>query len=99
MPQLTALHATPGTSAAAAMTASVLQQPARDDDTRASSRALADPARKSGPTHLALGYVGRKELVSAAKAQRELGWTMRPVRESVIDTARTMIEHGIVPAR
>lgn len=49
--------------------------------------------------NLALGFVGRKELVSAAKAERELGWTMRPVRESVLDTARTMIEQGIVPAR
>lgn len=49
--------------------------------------------------NLALGFVGRKELVSAAKAKRELGWTMRPVRESILDTARTMIEQGIVPAR
>lgn len=49
--------------------------------------------------NLALGFVGRKELVSSAKAQRELGWTMRPVRDSILDTARTMIEHGVVPAR
>jgi nucleoside-diphosphate-sugar epimerase len=49
--------------------------------------------------NLALTFVGRKELVSSAKAQRELGWRMRPVRESIIDTARTMIEQGIVPAR
>lgn len=49
--------------------------------------------------NLALQYVGREELVSAAKAERELGWTMRPVRESILDTARTMIEQGIVPAR
>jgi nucleoside-diphosphate-sugar epimerase len=49
--------------------------------------------------NLALGFVGRKELVSSAKAQRELGWTMRPVRDSIIDTGRTMIEQGVVPAR
>ena len=49
--------------------------------------------------HLALNYVGRKELVSAAKAERELGWKMRPIRETVVDTARTMIEQGVVPAR
>jgi nucleoside-diphosphate-sugar epimerase len=48
---------------------------------------------------LALTFVGRKELVSSAKAQRELGWKMRPVRESIIDTAQTMIEQGVVPAR
>lgn len=56
-------------------------------------------ARFDKAVHLALGYVGRKELVSSAKAQRELGWTMRPLRETVLDTARTMIEQGIVPAR
>jgi nucleoside-diphosphate-sugar epimerase len=56
-------------------------------------------ARFDKAVRLALGFVGRKELVSSAKAQRELGWTMRPVRESIIDTARTMIEQGVVPAR
>jgi dihydroflavonol-4-reductase len=56
-------------------------------------------ARFDASVHLALQFVGRKELVSAAKAKRELGWTMRPVPESVLDTARTMIELGIVPAR
>jgi hypothetical protein len=49
--------------------------------------------------NLALTFVGRKEIVSSAKAQTELGWRMRPVRESILDTARTMIEHGVVPAR
>lgn len=47
--------------------------------------------------NLALTFVGRKELVSAAKAQRELGWKMRPVRDSIIETARTMIDQGVVP--
>jgi len=56
-------------------------------------------ARFDKAVRLALTFVGRKELVSSAKAQRELGWTMRPVRESIVDTARTMIEHRIVPAR
>jgi len=56
-------------------------------------------ARFDKAVRLALTFVGRKELVSSAKARRELGWTMRPVRESIVDTARTMIEHRIVPAR
>ena len=56
-------------------------------------------ARFDKAVRLALTFVGRKELVSSAKAQRELGWTMRPVRESIIDTAQTMIEHRIVAAR
>jgi nucleoside-diphosphate-sugar epimerase len=56
-------------------------------------------ARFDKAVHLALGYVGRRELVSSAKAQRELGWRMRPVKETIVETARTMIEQGIVPAR
>ncbi|MEO7434507.1 MAG: aldehyde reductase [Candidatus Binatia bacterium] len=49
--------------------------------------------------NLALTFVGRKEIVSSAKAQRELGWRMRPVHDSIIATAQTMIDQGIVPAR
>jgi hypothetical protein len=37
--------------------------------------------------------------VSCAKAKRELGWTMRPVEQSILDAGRSMIEQGIVPAR
>jgi len=41
-------------------------------------------------------FVDRRERVSAAKAQRELGWTMRPVRETIVDTAASLIEKEIV---
>ena len=56
-------------------------------------------ARFDKAVRLALGYVGRKERVSSAKARRELGWTMRPIEETIVDTGRTMVEHGVVPAR
>jgi hypothetical protein len=56
-------------------------------------------ARFDKAVNLAITFVGRKELVSSAKAQRELGWKMRPIRETILDTGRTMIEQGIVPAR
>jgi dihydroflavonol-4-reductase len=45
----------------------------------------------------ALDFVGRREDVSADKARRELGWTMRPVRETILDTARSLIELGLAP--
>jgi hypothetical protein len=38
-------------------------------------------------------------LVSSEKAQRELGWTMRPARDSLMDTAQSMIALGVVRAR
>jgi dihydroflavonol-4-reductase len=45
----------------------------------------------------ALDFVGRRELVSADKARRELGWTMRPARDTILDTARSLIELGLAP--
>lgn len=56
--------------------------------------ALADPT-----VRLALGFYGREEQVSAAKAEKELGWTMRPIRESILDTAESMLKLGVVPSR
>ncbi|WP_040778802.1 SDR family oxidoreductase [Nocardia pneumoniae] len=45
---------------------------------------------------LTLPTLGRTELLSAEKARRELGWSMRPVRETVLDTAESLLQHGIV---
>ncbi|MGQ4615766.1 NAD-dependent epimerase/dehydratase family protein [Nocardia sp. R7R-8] len=45
---------------------------------------------------LTLPTLGRTESLSAEKARRELGWTMRPVRETVVDTAESLLRHGIV---
>ena len=56
-------------------------------------------ARFDRTLRLALDYVDREEAVSCAKAQRELGWSLRPVKESIIDAGHSLIEHGIVPAR
>jgi dihydroflavonol-4-reductase len=53
-----------------------------------------DPAVRLG-----LIIWNRRTLVSAAKAETELGWTMRPVEETVTDTAESMIRHGLVPLR
>lgn len=44
-----------------------------------------------------LSFVGRREDVSADKARRELGWTLRPARESILDTAHSLIELGLAP--
>ncbi len=56
-------------------------------------------ARFDKVLRLALQYVGRKEQVSCAKAVRELGWEMRPVDKSLLETGYSLIEHGLVPAR
>jgi dihydroflavonol-4-reductase len=43
--------------------------------------------------------LGIQHDVTAEKAVRELGWTPRPLRESVLDTAESLISAGIVRPR
>ena len=42
---------------------------------------------------------GIPQLVSAEKAGTELGWQPRPARDTILDTAESLIAHGLVPAR
>jgi nucleoside-diphosphate-sugar epimerase len=56
-------------------------------------------ARFDRTVRLALNFVGRQQLVSADKARRELGWTTRPLRESVLDTGHSLVEHGLAKPR
>ena len=54
-------------------------------------------AARFDPTlRLALGFVGRPELLSSQKAIDELGWTMRPAEEVLRDTGQSLIDHGLV---
>jgi dihydroflavonol-4-reductase len=54
-------------------------------------------AARFDPTlRLALGFVGRQELLSSRKATDELGWTARPTREILRDTGQSLIDHGLV---
>jgi dihydroflavonol-4-reductase len=43
-----------------------------------------------------LGDWGVSELASADKARRELGWSMRPLRETLLDTAASLVEQHVV---
>jgi hypothetical protein len=57
-------------------------------------------AARFDPTlRLALKFVGRSDELSADKARGELGWTMRPIEETVRDTGRSLVEHGLARAR
>lgn len=42
------------------------------------------------------GEIGRRKNVSGNHAKNVLGWTTRPVDETVIDTARSLIDRAIV---
>lgn len=56
-------------------------------------------ARFDPTVRLALPMIGRPERVSATKARAELGWSQRPVEQTLHDTADSLIEHGLVPRR
>lgn len=43
-----------------------------------------------------LGDWGVRELASADKAKRDLGWTMRPLEETLLDTAASLIDQHVV---
>ena len=43
-----------------------------------------------------LGEIGRTRATSSARAQSVLGWKPRPPEQSIIDCARSLIEHGVV---
>lgn len=48
---------------------------------------------------LTLDSIGRQESVSSAKAKRELGWSQRPYRETMIAMGNSAIDLGLVAAR
>ncbi|MBE1876876.1 NAD-dependent epimerase/dehydratase family protein [Myceligenerans pegani] len=56
-------------------------------------------ARFDREVRLGLDFVGSPELVNSAKAAAELGLTLRPVRETLVDTGRSLIDHGLVTPR
>lgn len=45
---------------------------------------------------LTVPTLGRVERVSAERAHRELGWSMRPVEETLRDTAESLLRQGVV---
>ena len=50
----------------------------------------------NGPVKLLVPELHRRRNLSHAKAKRLLGWEPRSCREAALETARTMIELGIV---
>jgi dihydroflavonol-4-reductase len=52
---------------------------------------LFDPIVRSRTFEL-----GKERRVSPAKAKRDLGWTTRPVEETILDAARSLLAQGLV---
>jgi dihydroflavonol-4-reductase len=82
--------------------AAVLAAELRPRDYKISTRPLPCPlmwllARFDRSIRLALTYVGKRPALSAEKARRELGWSSRPARQSILDTAESLLQFGVVP--
>lgn len=56
-------------------------------------------ARFDYSLRIGLEFAGRPENVSAARAKAELDWAARPLRETLVDTAASLVEHGLVDDR
>lgn len=46
---------------------------------------------------MTLAYIGRRELVSHERAHNLLGWSPRPLRDTLVDMGHSLIDHGVVP--
>ena len=53
--------------------------------------------RFDATVRMTLGYIGRRELVSHERAHNLLGWSPRPLRDTLADMGHSLIEHGVVP--
>jgi dihydroflavonol-4-reductase len=53
--------------------------------------ALFDPGIRS-----IVGQLGRRTDLSSERARSELGWSPRPVEETIVDCARSLIDKGVV---
>jgi nucleoside-diphosphate-sugar epimerase len=56
-------------------------------------------ARFDYSLRIGLEFAGRVENVSAAKAKSELDWEPRPLRDTLVDTAYSLIAHGLADDR
>jgi nucleoside-diphosphate-sugar epimerase len=54
-------------------------------------------ARFDKALRVGLEFADRAENVSSGKARSELGWRQRPLRESLVDTANSIVELGLAP--
>lgn len=54
--------------------------------------AVVNPAARA-----ALNYIGVMESIDDSVTRTQLGWSHRPVRDTVLDTAQSLIDLGVVP--
>jgi nucleoside-diphosphate-sugar epimerase len=66
---------------------------------RVHRRGRAQQPDRRPEANLAISVLGIPHVVSADKARRELGWAPRPFRESVIDTAESLIGRDLIVQR
>jgi nucleoside-diphosphate-sugar epimerase len=81
--------------------AAILRAHLGDAAARVPTRKVPDTAvralaRVDANVRSLLPALGRRHRHTAAKAERMLGWTPRPAAETIIECARSLVDHGLI---
>jgi len=82
----------------------VLRERLGDEASKVPTRTVPDLlvrglALFDGGIRSVVGGLGKKQEVSAEKARTTLGWSPRPIEDTIAETGETLIHHGVVESR
>jgi dihydroflavonol-4-reductase len=85
-------------------TAEILRDRLGDDASKVPTRSIPDfvvrgMALFDGGIRSVVGGLGKKQEVSSEKARTTLGWSPRPIEDTVAETGETLIHHGVVESK
>jgi nucleoside-diphosphate-sugar epimerase len=79
----------------------VLRERLGDEASKVPTRTVPDllvrgMALFDGGIRSVVGGLGKKQEVSSEKARTTLGWSPRPIEDTIAETGETLIHHGVV---
>ena len=82
----------------------VLRERLGDEASKVPTRTVPDLlvrglALFDGGIRSVVGGLGKKQEVSSEKARTTLGWSPRPIEDTIAETGETLIHHGVVESR
>jgi nucleoside-diphosphate-sugar epimerase len=82
----------------------VLRERLGDEASKVPTRTVPDllvrgMALFDGGIRSVVGGLGKKQEVSSEKARTTLGWSPRPIEDTIAETGETLIHHGVVESK
>ena len=82
----------------------VLRERLGDEASKVPTRTVPDLVVRGlalfdGGIRSVVGGLGKKQEVSSEKARTTLGWSPRPIEDTIAETGETLIHHGVVESR